>query len=58
MLTAMDFKIGERVFHVNHGKGIIYAYRDFPDEIFVEFDVKPEGWDKILCVSSNNLKKI
>jgi hypothetical protein len=48
---AEDFTIGQRVKHTNHGNGTVYAYTDHSDEIFIDFDIKPEDWDKVLNVS-------
>lgn len=55
---AKDFKIRDRVEHKIHGKGTVYAYSRFDEEIFIDFDIKPDGWDKILGVSPHLLKKI
>lgn len=55
---AEDFTVGQRVSHFNHGAGTVYAYSDHSDEIFIDFDIQPEGWDKVLCVTPQNLKEI
>lgn len=56
---ARDIKIGSRVEHINHGIGTVFSYESgTEDGIFVEFDVQPEGWDKLLCVSVGCLKLI
>lgn len=55
---AEDFRIDQRVMHINHGKGTVFAYTEYSDEIFVDFDVQPEGWDKVLNVSPQCLSEI
>ncbi|MMZ67040.1 hypothetical protein D1872_295820 [compost metagenome] len=56
---ASEFEIGQRVSHSSHGAGTVYAYdNSSDDDILVEFDVQPSGWDKILCVTANNLVKL
>ena len=56
---ARDFEIGEEVIHSSHGKGTVFSYDlIYEDDIYIDFDVQPEGWDKILCVTANNLKRI
>jgi|GEM_PF-5646311 len=56
---ARDFKIGEEVIHRSHGKGTVFSYdRVYEDDIYIDFDVQPVGWDKILCVTANLLKKV
>lgn len=58
-MRANEFKIGQRVEHINHGLGTIVAHDDFSDDsIYVEFDVKPDEWDKTLCISINCLKAV
>lgn len=55
---ASDFEIGQRVSHISHGDGTVYAFDNLSDDdILVEFDIQPRGLDKILCVTANNLVK-
>jgi hypothetical protein len=51
------FKVGDLVTHRNHGNGKVIADSGDPSSTIVEFDEMPEGWDKILEVSIDCLKK-
>lgn len=52
------FEIGDKVIHINHGKGIIEYFDPFEfDVICVKFNKKPDGWCNPLCVSINCLRK-
>jgi ribosomal protein L28 len=57
MKKAKDFRRGQRVKHINHGEGTVTARLNF-DEILVDFDIQPKGWDKELKVSANCLNLV
>lgn len=56
-MNIKDCIIGKRVIHVSHGIGTIAYKGEFEDEVLIDFDIEPEGWDKILCVSVGCLRE-
>jgi hypothetical protein len=54
----MEFKLGDRVEHLNRGKGTFLSYGMFNDESIVEFDRNSDAEEETLTVTTGFLKKI